>query len=205
MNRRSPRRVAFALVVSIALVLVPAAAQEKKEPAMTAEEKALMEKWNAYATPGAPQKLLEQRAGSWVAKVTLWTAPGAPPLVSDATSESKMILGGRYVEDVSTGNVNGMPFEGRGICGYDNLSKKYVYAWIDNMGTGIMVGKGTYDPKTRSISYRAEAPDVMTGKMKTVRGVDTFVDADTFKSEMFDKGPDGKEFKAMEIVYKRKK
>ncbi len=32
----------------------------------------------------------------------------------------------------------GMPFEGMGIDGYDNLAKQYVSTWVDNMGTGIM-------------------------------------------------------------------
>ena len=135
----------------------------------------------------------------------MWMVPGAPPQVSDGTSEMRMIMGGRFLEDVTTSTYNGMPFEGRGISGYDNLKKKFVYVWIDNTGTGIMVGKGTYDPKTRSFVYFTEGPDLMTGKMKTYRGVETMIDADNWKSEMFEKRPDGKEFKSMEAVYKRKK
>jgi hypothetical protein len=197
------------MLAVLTLAVVPALARanqaEQKGPAMSPEEQAMMEKWNVYMTPGAEHKLLAQKAGSWTARVSMWMSPGAPPQVSDATSESRLIMGDRYLEDVVNGTFNGMPFEGRGVTGFDNLKKKYVYVWVDNMGTGLMTGKGTYNPKRRSFTWLSEAPDLMTGKVKTVRGVDTLIDADNWKSEMYDKGPDGKEFKSMEIVYKRKK
>ena len=46
-----------------------------------------------------------------------------------------------------------MPFEGMGIVGYDNLLKKFVSVWIDNMGTGLMPGTGTYDAATKTYTY----------------------------------------------------
>lgn len=206
MSTRSIVR-AFAVGAIVgALSLAPLAAQEKKQaPAMSPEEKAMMEKWNAYMTPGEEHKVLAQRAGQWVVKVTMWPAPGAPPQVSEGTSESRMILGGRYLEDVTSGSFNGMPFEGRGVTGYDNLKKKFVYSWIDNMGTGVMAGEGSYDPSARKFTYVSEAPDLIAGKTKKVRGVETLIDADHWQSVMFDRTPDGKEFKAMELSYSRKK
>lgn len=199
----------LALVLAVlALSLAPAFArlgnESEKAPAMSPEEQAMMEKWNAFMTPGPEHKLLAQKEGTWTARITMWMAPGAPPQVSEGVSESRMIMGGRFLEDVTTSTYNGMPFEGRGISGYDNMKKKYFFFWIDNMGTGIMVGKGTYDPKTRSFNSVSEAPDVMTGKTKPVRMVDTMIDADNWKSEMYDKAPDGKEYRSMEILYKRK-
>jgi hypothetical protein len=32
----------------------------------------------------------------------------------------------------------GMPFEGLGYTGYDNVKKQYFGTWIDSMSTGIM-------------------------------------------------------------------
>jgi hypothetical protein len=197
-----------AIAVTIAcLALLPAVAgdEAQKPPAMSPEEKAMMEKWTAFMTPGEEHKLLAQREGSWTARVTMWMAPGAPPVSSDGTSDARMIMEGRYLEDVTHSTFNGMPFEGRGITGFDNLKKKFVSEWIDNMGTGIMTAEATYDPKTKSYRSVAKTSDPMTGKTKTVRSTDTMIDADTWKSEMFDKTPDGKEYKSMEIVYKRKK
>jgi hypothetical protein len=193
-------------VTVLCLTLLPAVAAEEaqKPPAMSPEQKAMMEKWDAFMKPGEEHRLIARREGSWTMRVTMWMAPGAPPESSEGASEARMIMGGRYLEEVSSGTFNGMPFEGRGITGYDNARKKFVFAWFDNMGTGIMLGEGTYDPKTKTYRSVAKTTDPMTGKTKTVRGTDTMIDADTWKSEMFDKAPDGKEFKTMEIVYKKK-
>jgi hypothetical protein len=202
------RMLGGALVVAIAcLTPLPALAAEEaqKPPAMSPEEKAMMEKWSAFAAPGEEHKVLARREGSWTMHVTMWMAPGAPPQVSDGTSEARMILGGRYLEDTTKSTFNGMPFEGRGLTGFDNARKKFVFTWIDNMATGIMTGEGTYNPKTKTYTSVAKSTDPMTGKTKTVRGTDTTIDDDTWKSAMYDKTPDGKEFKTMEIVYKRKK
>ncbi len=46
--------------------------------------------------------------------------------------------------------------------------------------------------------------DPMTGKASYMRSEVTWMDANTFKNEMYGPGPDGKEFKRMEIVAKRK-
>ncbi|AWA30442.1 hypothetical protein HYN48_10265 [Flavobacterium magnum] len=50
-----------------------------------------------------------------------------------------------------------------------------------------------------------ESMDPMTKKMKKVRETWTMVDNDTQKMEMFETAPDGKEYKSMEIVMRRKK
>jgi len=50
----------------------------------------------------------------------------------------------------------GMPFEGIGINGYDNLKKKFVSTWIDNMGTMIVMSTGTFDPATKTFTYMGE-------------------------------------------------
>src|SRR5262245_21579950 len=104
-----------------------------------------MQKWMQYMTPGDMHKMLAKGAGSWKAKTTFWMAPGAEPVVSDATFTGEMILGGRYLMSKYSGNMMGMPFEGIAIEGYDNAGKMFVSTWVDNMGTGIMNMQGKYD------------------------------------------------------------
>lgn len=71
------------------------------------------------------------------------------PQVSDATSEHRWVLGDRYVEQ----RYKGMPFEGIGYAGCDNVQKRYVGTWMDTFGTSIMnsisVGRPT-DKEIRS-------------------------------------------------------
>src|SRR5262245_10930235 len=119
---------------------VPALAQEKKEKAAPnggGDDAKTMEFMQKYATPGPEHQVLKQLAGSWTCTVKMWMKPGAPAQESPATEEAKMIMGDRYLLQSVKGNFMGMPFEGSAVMGYDNLKKKYVGAWVDNMGTGI--------------------------------------------------------------------
>jgi hypothetical protein len=92
-----------------------------------------------------------------------------------------------------------------GTCGYDNLKKKYFFTWIDNTGTGVMIGEGTWDASKKTLSTTSTMSNPMVGKVVTARGTETVVDANNWKMEMFSKGPDGKEFLTMRIDYKRAK
>lgn len=178
-------------------------------PAETDVEKprdsvAEMQAWNAYMTPGEPHKLMAEETGTWTADMTFWHGPGAPAEKAKSTAEVKMILGGRYQEMNYKGNMMGMPFEGRSTLSYDNATKEYKNTWIDNMGTGMMFAKGKMSADGKAIEFNGEMVDPVSAKAKPWREIYTIVDANTRKMEMFDTR-DGKEFKSMEIVMKRKK
>ena len=98
-----------------------------------------------------------------------------------------------------------MPFEGMAVVGYDNMKKKFVSIWIDNMGTGLMASQGTYDESTRTVTYDVEGPDVMTGKYEKMRSLEKLISKDKWVTEMYTVMPDGKDFKTMEITYTRVK
>jgi hypothetical protein len=194
------------LLASLAGIAGPARAAEPKQEhpqgaAMDAGAEAMMK----AATPGEPQKHLGQMAGDWTFEQKFWMAPGQPPAESKGTMHAELLMGGRYVEHHWHGNFMGMPFEGRGTDGYDNVSKQYVNTWIDNMGTGIMNGTGTCDDAGKKCTYTNSMNDPMTGKPATMRTVITWVDNDTFTNEMWSNDPSGKEMKMMEITAKRKK
>jgi hypothetical protein len=201
---RSSRGAWLALALLVAL---PAAAQDKpaQPPQMSPEEAAMMERWNAYMTPGEPHKRLAEKVGTWTAKVTQWMAPDAPPTTSEAVAEYRMILDGRFLADSTQGSFQGIPFLGNGLTGYDNMKKVYQSTWIDNMGTGIMMSEGTYDAASKSFTFHGEMPDPMTGKMKKVKSVDKPMGPDQSMMQMWETGPDGKPWKSLEIVYTRKK
>jgi hypothetical protein len=157
----------------------------------------------AAATPGESHQMLAKSAGSWTGTVTMWMQPGAPPTVSQAQATNEMIMGGRYLKSTNSGNVMGMPFEGVGITGYDNVRKQFVNSWIDNMGTGIMTMSGAWDAASKSIVYTGSMADPVSGKDMAFREVWKFVDNDHQVMEMYNQ-IDGKEVKSMEISYTRK-
>ena len=120
---------------------------------------------------------------------------------------NSMILGDRYQMSKHTGSFEGMPFEGVSITAYDNAKKMFVSTWMDNMGTGIMKLSGTWDAATKTLTSTGTQTDPSrNGKDCTVREVFKVIDDNNHLMEMY--GPDpmtGKEFKAMEVKYTRKK
>lgn len=173
-------------------------------PAMSAEQKAMAEAWQKFATPSEGHQRLAGMVGTWDAEVTSFMAPGAPTK-SKGTSESRPVLGGRWIEEKFTGDMSGQPFEGLGHTGYDNYKKKYIGTWTDNMSTAVMMSEGTFDASGKVLTSTATMDDVMTGKSATLRMVTTIVDPDHHVFEMYGPGPDGKEGKQMEIHYTRRK
>jgi hypothetical protein len=127
-------------------------------------------------------------------------APGEP-MTSEGQSELKLMLGDRYLEEHATGNMGGMQFEGHGITGYDNAKKMYVFSWVDNMGTGIMNGTGSYDEAKKMLTMKSTGTG-MDGKPATYRSTMTFPDDNTMLFTMFTVEK-GKEKKMMEMTYTR--
>lgn len=164
-----------------------------------AETKAMM----AYATPGEIHQMLARSVGTWDCQITMWMEPGTQPTTSHAEAKYEMILGGRYLQATTSGDYSGMPFQGVSLTGYDNSKKRFVNTWIDNMGTGIMYLIGTWDDRTKSITYTGTMVDPGSGKDLPLKEVLTFVDEKTQRMEMFYTTA-GKEFKAMEIKFTMK-
>jgi hypothetical protein len=194
--------------ISVALLIVCAAlalAQDPSKKEMSPEEKAMMEKWQKAMTPGAYHKQLDAMVGTWDTKVTSYMAPGAPPMSSTGTSTNKWIMGGRYVEQRFKGSFMGQPFEGLGYTGYDNVSGKYWGTWMDNMSTGMMSSTGTASEDGKSYTFTATMNDPMTGQVSQSEERITVIDKDHHNFEMWGPGPDGKNFKMMQINYTRKK
>ncbi|MGH7572845.1 MAG: DUF1579 domain-containing protein, partial [Gemmatimonadota bacterium] len=124
----------------------------------------------------------------------------AQPEESTGTLSAEMTMDGRYLVENWDGTAMGQPFKGRGTTGYDNFNEEYISTWIDNMSTGIMVSTGQYDPEQDALVTTGTFDDIMTGeKDKTMRGVQKILDDNTIHFEMYMPGPDGEEFKAMEV------
>jgi hypothetical protein len=100
-----------------------------------------------------------------------------------------------------TGKKKDVMFKGMGIEGYDNVKKKFVASWIDNMGTGIELSEGTYDPAAKTFTYTAEV-EMMPGMKTQVREVIKVADNNHMMLEWYE-NQGGQEKKTMEINYAR--
>ena len=180
--------------------------------APAAEDPAMMKQMMELAKPNENHKLLGKLAGNWTDTVKMWMAPGAPPMESKGTAERRAVMDGRYYLTHYNGEMK-MPgedgkmkpfaFHGMSIEGYDNVKQKFVSTWLDNMGTGILMSEGTYDPANKSFTYTSEM-EMIPGQKTKVREVIKIVDADHHTFAWYE-NRGGQDVKTMEIAYTRKK
>src|SRR3974377_1488776 len=136
----------LSLVLPLLLLSFAAVAEDKpKAAAAPPSPEEMMKAWMAAATPGEAHKKLEPLVGAFSVKTISRRDPSKPPEETTGTSEKKWILGGRFLEEHAEGSMMGQPFSGLGFTGYDNYKKRYVGAWMDNMGTVILTSSGTVD------------------------------------------------------------
>jgi hypothetical protein len=178
---------------------------KKGAPNPPMDQKAAMAMMEKLATPGEGHKKLDFMVGSWVAKNSMWMAPGQAPMVSEGTSEHKWVLGGRFLEQRYEGTFMNMPFSGIAFTGFDNYKKQYTSTWMDTSGTSTLITTGTFDASGKILTTTGKMDDFTTGKTATVREKMTMVSKDEILFEVFGPGPDGKDYRMMEIRYTRKK
>ncbi len=156
------------------------------------------------ASPGDNHKNMEIFAGNWNYSLKMWMDVKGKPEESKGTATGKWILGGRFLQADVKGTAMGQPFEGMSIMGYDNLKGQYQSLWLDNMTTGIMQSTSMYDPAAKTFTETGVFSCPMTNeKDRPFRGSVKVADNYNYTYSMFQTGPDGKEFKAMEITYTR--
>jgi hypothetical protein len=194
----------LAFLVVVAALAIGADEKKTAPAAGKMDEKAMMDMMAKYSTPGVEHKKLESFVGTWDTTAKMWMDPSAPPQESKGTSENKMALGGRFLEQRFEGTFMGQPFSGVGYTGYDIYKKQYVGTWMDTMGTQIMSSTGTADASGK-MTFTGTVDDPMTNKKMDFKETITVVDTDHHLFEMWMPGPDGKMFKTLEITYTKRK
>lgn len=214
------RNLTITAALTAILLAAPGFAQEASPGANASpaanpmEDPAMMAKMMEMAKPNDNHKLLASMDGSWNYTVKMWMNgdPSTPPDVSKGTAIRKTIMDGRYVVmDVKgkmempgqDGKPKSFTFLGRGTEGYDNAKQKFIGSWIDNMGTGIMMSEGTYDPSTKTFTYNSESEPVPGMKYKVREELKLESKNQMTMNWFEDHG--GKEVKTMEIDYTRAK
>ena len=213
-------RTLLTAVSAAALIAAPAVAQTS-EPAASANPAAGgppsaedMQKMMEMSKLNENHKLLTDSVGSWSYTVKMWMNgdPSSKPDISKGTATRKAIMDGRFVVmDVTSkmdmpgpdGKPMSMTFKGHGLEGYDNVKKKFVGTWMDNMGTGIMMSEGDYDPATKTFTYNSEM-EPMPGMKTAVREVLKITDKDHMTFEWYE-NRGGQSVKTMQIDYTRNK
>ncbi len=192
---------AIGLVATLGLV---GAQTGEPMPEMTPEQAAMMEAYMKAGAPGPAHEALAATAGSYTLEITSWHEPGGPPMKEGGTAERSMILGGRVLVEEIDSTMMGMPFNGQGMTGFDNVTGKYWSTWMDSMSTGMMVSEGTCDAAGKNCTYHGSWNDPITKGPVQARIVTVWKSPTVQHFEMYGPGPDGKEMKKMENLYTKK-
>jgi hypothetical protein len=192
-------------LVAVTMLAATAAFAADPPKAPAADQQTMMDKMMKAATPGPQHEMLKKMAGEWNTTVKFLADPTQPMQESQGSSTITSLMDGRYCQEVATGQMMGQPFSGMGITGYDNVMGKYVWSWIDNMGTGIMSGTGTANASGKVITWSGTMMDPVTGKPNKERMVTTIADDNHYTFEMYGIPPGAKkEMKMLTIEYSRK-
>ena len=199
----------IAFVATLLIALTPcswASAQDDAEQkdAKPSAGQAELEAYLKMAQPGPEHKVLRMRVGAWKVESTVYGGPNAEAMRSQAKSNIRPVLGGRYFRETYTGEYLGKTFSGVGTFGHDNSTKRFVSTWMDSMSTGIFYSQGTADESGKVITYTGEYFDGMRGSVVKMKSVVTLTSRKTHTTEMFEVTGDN-ERKIMTLVYTRVK
>ncbi|MBS1493531.1 MAG: DUF1579 domain-containing protein [Bacteroidetes bacterium] len=161
-----------------------------------------MKKWADAMTPGEQQKGMAKMTGEWKFTSKFWMAPGQEPVSNTGTARYEMLLGGRYQKVTASASMMGMPYEGIGITGYNNVSKLFESSWVDNFRTGVMYMTGTMDDKGM-ITMTGSTVDPITGKIQMERQTIRPDGDNKYIMEIYDTKEGQSEVKVEEIIYER--
>lgn len=187
--------------VLAAFAAVPLAAQEGEAPAGETGGEAML----ASMTPGPQHEVLASMAGTWKITMKFWMDPSAEPMTSTGTAERSVIFDGRVLREEVAAEAMGMPFEGLGHTGYDNVTGEWWSTWMDNMGTGVMLMKGTVDEATHTATWEGEMSDPMSGGKSPMKMVVKHESPDKEVAEFYAPAPGGggEMIRTMELTYER--
>ena len=195
------------LALSLALcAFANAQNSDKDDPAAGAPDPAALAAYMKLIEPGPEHKELARGVGTWDMKQTFFM-PGVPQTPFDGVATTKPVLGGRYfVTEAKMSSFMG-PYSGIGTSAYDKVNKRYVYTWMDTMGTGMMISYGK-KKDDGTVEYLSEPQlDPMSGMKLIFRMAFKMESDDKMNFDMFSKPADGsaEEAKMMNITYTRKK
>jgi hypothetical protein len=186
------------LAGALAVACAAAAAQDNKQPAMSKEQKAMMDAMQRASEVRPEHKQLNYFAGDWT---TTTTTTMDPKSKSEGKAHTEAIFGGRYLRMTFEGNYEGQTFNGEGFLGFDNIKGKFFNTWIDSMSNSFWLAYGTYDSAAKSYTFKGDMDDyAKPGTKIPVRIVVHIVDPTHYTFE-WNETHGGKEAKTMQIDY----
>jgi hypothetical protein len=117
----------------------------------------------AYAQSAEPQPLtaesakavLAMESGTWDADITFpANEAGKPDTKAKGVQVNRLRSGGMWI--INEFSVDGMPYEGTGIWGFDRTKGRFSGIWVDNNDQQIRMDDGRWDPATKTMTWSAD-------------------------------------------------
>lgn len=115
----------------------------------------------AAATPPAADAATAARAvlaleeGTWDAAITFPPAePGGQPSTARGVQVNELRSGGMWM--LNRFSVDGTPYQGTGVWGFDRTTGRYTGIWVDNNDAQMRVDDGRWDAAARVMTWSAD-------------------------------------------------
>lgn len=160
-------------------------------------------KFDQSLEDGAHKKL-QNLTGNWKGTSKTWFEKDV--LADDSASEAVIssIMGGRFISVDYKSSLDGKPFEGKMIIGFDIPYQRFTLSWIDgfHMGTQIMLLSGDATPNGFAVSGTYGSPEYGE-QLWGWRTELEILSSDEIIFSSYNISPEGEEAKATETVYQR--
>ncbi|QPQ56022.1 DUF1579 family protein [Allosphingosinicella flava] len=146
----------------------------------------------APAAAPAPDRVAEFKAfmadaaGTWDADITFPSQEaGKPDQKAKGVMKRTLKSAGMWLLDELA--VDGTPYQGTAILGFDSVKNEMVGVWTDNNMHNMRLDKGRWDAEKKKLTWHADVPGLIPGTYNRY----------LFSEEV--KGPDIREFKSVAL------
>ena len=142
-------------------LLLTASCASTSSPSVPTEEETLarMERAMSLMTAGEEHRLLERMVGEWNQTVLLQGVPGMDATETKSKVSAELVLGGRFLQQVTQGEFMDLPWNGVSFFGFDRRHEVYTLVGFDTLGTYSITAEGSYDDAANTLTLSGRDDD----------------------------------------------